>query len=124
MPPEITGDEYFSRYLKEGAKAPEDAKLDPALQKTLAKLYERQCGEAQDLIIKQKHDAWKIWGTNDHPYMVKENREEAAHQTKRFVTERERYIREYHDAKKLGEELKQQEKERALSPDNAPKKSR
>lgn len=109
--------DYFSRYLKEGSNAPEDAEFDPELQRTLAALYQRQRDEAYDLICEQDGDIIYNYGTPDHPYMNKEHRADTAAQNERFAAERQRYIREYHDAKVLREELKQREQERSLNPE-------
>jgi hypothetical protein len=113
MPPaDVPGEpDYFSRYLKEGVKSPEDATFDPELQRILDKLYDRQRGEAQDLHIERLSDI-KSYGTPDHPYMKKDHRADNAAQEKRFTEERQRYIREYDDAKVIREELKQREQER------------
>lgn len=100
--------DYFARYLKDGVKAPEDAKLDPELQKTLAKLYERQKGEAQDLHMDHTGQKLAI-GTFQHPKLNKSLSEETQRQDLRFVKERERYIREYHEAQKIRDQMRDNE---------------
>jgi ElaB/YqjD/DUF883 family membrane-anchored ribosome-binding protein len=112
--------EYFVQHL--GGKPPaEDQKFDPKLQDLLQKLYDRQREEASKLVNRTEA---RLNPNGESREKLKLLDDGFQKQYKAFAEERQRYIHEFHDAQKLREELKQQERERSLSPDNAPKKTR
>jgi hypothetical protein len=92
-------------------------KAEPELQKLLINLEIRQRKEATALADHQRRQPNQI-------EQITAFQKQHQDLEQRHEQERQRYTREYHTAKALGEELKRQERERTLSPDNAPKKTR
>ena len=132
--------DYFKRHLG-GALSPEDAKLDPQLQKLLTKLYERQRDEAYRLLeeTKAQMQAHDLRNNPNHirqgggcaPETLKQFteffRKDYDQQILAFGAERERHIREFLRARDMIADMEKQQRrdtlERGLDQDK-PKLSR
>jgi len=87
-----------------------DAEAD--LRKTLVALDARQKKETEDLVQKQRREPSPTFG------------QQYADLEKRHDKERDRYIREHANARRIADDLKQREKIDALTMDDGPKRSR
>jgi hypothetical protein len=113
-------EDYFTRYL-DRKTSPDDAKLEPGLQKLLTKLYDRQLTEAYGLIDKATA---RINPDGEDRAALKihrqEFREDYLKQCRGFAAERDRYISDYQRANVMRGEQEQSRREspeRSIDPD-------
>jgi len=112
-------EDYFNRYL-DGTQSPHDFEHEPDLGHLLTKLYERQRQEAYDLLdraIGRIHPDGEE--AEAHKIHKEEFREEFHKECELFVKERDRHISEYHDAKAIRAEMKEQSQQETLDIDKS-----
>jgi hypothetical protein len=100
---------------------PNRPQRDPEFDAMQDKLYSRQLAETLEL--ERKHET-ELNSLGPSKELSDRHREERNNQIKNFDEERERYILEYHDAKRIAQEMEQQEKQKTLDLDPAKKLSR
>ena len=91
---------------------------DPLLTELTRGLDERQGKEAADLMLQHVQQAQRSGFTEEQ---AEAQRRERAEQQERFRLERQRYVNEYHEAKKMARDMsKRRGKDDDLSPDQGP----
>ena len=110
-------EDYFNEYL-DGTQSPNDIEHEPDLGHLLSKLYERQRAESYHL-LDEAVDQFHPEGENIEKLKIhKEEFRDAFHEEcGRFAEERDRYIREYHEAKKVAADLNEQSQKETLDLD-------
>jgi hypothetical protein len=108
-------EDYASKYLKD-TPSPDDAKLEPELQETLRKLYDRQRQELRDLFDDHLSDLQQVEDYKrtdiaelhfDDDSVAADHRGEVDTQLDHFAEERERYIGDYQKAQSIRGEMEQ-----------------
>ena len=106
--------DYFNQYL-DRKKSPGDTEFEPALGKLLTNLYDRQRQEAYGLLDQA---TGRLSPDGERREILKEHKEEFrqdySKQCQGFVAERERYIREYREARRSREDMDTRERREAL----------
>lgn len=82
--------------------------MDPRLEQVLLALEKRQQEERSNLIVRQGEEIPD--GGASSPELRDKHKEECEAQEKKFDLERQRYIREYHNGRRIEEELNAEEK--------------
>ena len=109
-------DKAQERYFEEIGPILDDR--DPLLTELTRGLDERQGKEAADLMLQHVQQGQRSGFTEEQ---AEAQRRERAEQQERFRLERQRYVNEYHEAKKLARNLsKRRGKDDDLSPDEGP----
>lgn len=107
-------EDYFRQYL-DGTPSPNDVGQEPELGHRLTKLYERQRDEAYDFLEAAKG---RINPDGEeaafHRTHKAEFRAEFREECERFAKERDRHIREYHNAKTILAEMNEGSREQTL----------
>jgi hypothetical protein len=112
-------EDYFNQYL-DGSQSPNDFEHEPELGHLLTKLYERQRQDAYELLdraIGRIHPDGEEAAA--HIIHKKEFREDFHKECELFAKERDRYIREYQDAKAIRAEMNQASQQEALDIDKS-----
>ena len=119
----VAARDYFSRYLRD--KPAEDAAFEPELQELLTKLYDRQREQADELIL------FHMRRQNNSEFVPPETNEEIIWQFEKeyrdFDRERDRYIRQYNEAKDILAKINELARDGKLQQepdDNEPKMAR
>jgi len=102
---------------QEAAAAPrahDDLKPDPELAKLQTDLTARQTEERENLQLRQEQERSILPAPSE--FLEQRQWREREQQTHQFERERERYVREYVEARRLARELEQQEKGKVLDP--------
>jgi len=94
---------------------------DPEYVDMQDKLYSRQLAERNELEKRQQQEV-KNLGPSEQ--LDKRHSREVSDLTERFEKERERYTSEYNDAKRIAQEMKEEEKQEQLQPTQDKKCSR
>lgn len=81
---------------------------DPKLEDLRAKLWDRQQNEAQALAEKQSAEQIRLGPSQQ---LADEHRRERESQIEAFASERARYIGEYHEGKRIAEDLEERERQ-------------
>lgn len=110
--------DYFQKYLRVGKTSPDDAQLEPELQARLAKLYDRQRDEFYNWFYEKKGEL-SVFPGEGHEYstppkILADHREWDKQQNELFFQERDRHIREYHNAKAILAEMNAESREQTL----------
>lgn len=109
-------DEAKDKYFEEIGPILDDR--DPLLTELTRGLDERQGKEAADLMLQHVQQAQRSGFTEEQ---AEAQRRERAEQQERFRLERQRYVNEYHEAKKMARDMsKRRGKDDDLSPDQGP----
>jgi hypothetical protein len=104
--------------LSEPLLDPNLPQRDPEFDAMQNKLYSRQLAERRQLEDKQEAEL-KLLGPSKQ--LEDRHLQDRLKQTEKFAEERERYTREYHEAKRIAKELEQQEKQENLTLDQGQK---
>jgi hypothetical protein len=116
-------EDYFNRHL-DGKQSPDDAELEPELQSLLTKVYERQRKDAFGLLdgatgrLNPDGEDRETLQTHKDEF-----REDYHKQCQGFAEERDRRIREHYKAKAILADMRAEEKQLQIDPDE-PKLSR
>jgi len=112
-------EDYFNQYL-DGRQSANDFEHEPDLGHLLTKLYERQRQEAFELFDRA---IGRIHPDGEEAQALKihkeEFREEFHKECELFAKERDRYIREYHDAKAILADMNEQSQQEKLDIDKS-----
>jgi len=112
-------EEYFNQYL-DGTQSPNDFGHEPELGHLLTKLYERQREEAIAVLDRAwdgiHPDGEEVEALKIH---YKEFREEYHKECELFAKERDRYIREYNDAKAILADMNKESQQETLDVDKS-----
>ena len=112
-PGEFTeGDRRLRQELEEREKQlVRDRSLDPKLEDLERKLADRQAQEAHDLSLKQTAELNRLGPSQE---LTDRHRQQWEQQSKDFVKERDRYIKEFHDSERIRERLRAEEEQKGL----------
>jgi len=94
-------------FAKAERQSPKQAQ-DPELEALMKKVDERHAKDALDLTDKQDRELGST------PERAERRMQERQEQNKKFAEERDRYISEYHETRRLQNEIRGREKEEAL----------
>lgn len=94
--------------------APDDLKPDPELAKLQTDLTARQAEQRENLARQQQQEGAALSAPSE--FLEQRQWREREQQTHQFEREREHYVREYFEARRLAREMEQQEKGKALQP--------
>jgi hypothetical protein len=91
-----------------------DRRLDPKLEDLEKSLADRQAQQSHDLALAQTAELNRLGPSQE---LTDRHRQEWEQQAKDFAKERDRYIEEFHEAKRLLDRMRGEEEERGLGRD-------